>query len=55
MSEHSSDEITQFSETGLEILERKTRRSKAKLEDLLENLGPLEEVDWGEPRGQEIW
>ena len=45
----------QFSKAELEILERKVRRSKVKLEDLLETVGPMAEVDWGEPRGQEIW
>lgn len=37
------------------LLKTKRRRSRLKLEDLLENLGPLEELDWGEPGGEEAW
>ncbi len=41
-------------EQGL-LIKTKRRRSKLKLEDMLENLGPLEELDWGKPMGDEVW
>ena len=53
MFEDSSGENVKLSDVSSEVLER--RRSKVTLEELLENLGPMEEVDWGEPQGQEIW
>ena len=37
-----------LTEEGL-LLKSKRRRSRLNIEDLLENLGPMEEVDWGEP------
>lgn len=37
------------------LLKSKRRRSRLNIEDLLENLGTMEEVDWGEPQGQEVW
>lgn len=43
-----------LTEEGL-LLKSKRRRSRLNIEDLLENLGPMEEVDWGEPQGQEVW
>ena len=37
------------------LLKMKRRRSRLRVEDLLENIGPTEEVDWGEAQGQEVW
>lgn len=37
------------------LLKTKRRRSSLKLEDMLENLGPLEGIDWGEATGDEVW
>ncbi len=37
------------------LLKTKRRRSNLRLDDILINLGPLEELDWGEPSGQEQW
>ena len=53
MFEDSSSENVESGDFSSEVLERK--RSEVTLEKLLENLGPVEEVDWGETQGQEIW
>ena len=37
------------------LLKTKRRRSRIRLEDMLENLGSLEELDWGESAGEELW
>ena len=37
------------------LLKTKRRRSRIRLEDMLENLGSLEELDWGESVGKELW
>ena len=37
------------------LLKTKRRHSRIRLEDMLENLGPLEEFDWGESIGKELW
>jgi len=53
--------ITEGQSLDLELVEQgillktKRRRSKIKLEDMLDNLGPLEELDWGEAVGDELW
>lgn len=37
------------------LLKTQRRRSRLKLEDMLANLGPMKEVDWGESVGGEVW
>ncbi len=37
------------------LLKIKRRRSSLKLEDMLDQLGPMEELDWGKPVGREVW
>jgi len=37
------------------LLKTKRHRSRIWLEDMLENLGPLEELDWGESIVKELW
>jgi antitoxin MazE len=37
------------------LLKTQRRRSRLKLEDMLANLGPMKEVDWGENIGGEVW
>jgi antitoxin MazE len=37
------------------LLKTQRRRSRLKLEDMLANLGPMKEVDWGESVGAEAW
>jgi antitoxin MazE len=44
----------ELTEDGV-LLKTKRRRSRLKLEDMLENLGPLKEVEWGQPLGEEVW
>jgi antitoxin component of MazEF toxin-antitoxin module len=39
-----------------DVLSKTKRRcSSLKLEDILDNLGSMEEIDWGKPVGQEVW
>ncbi len=33
----------------------KVYRSKIRLEDLLKNLGPMNEITWGHAVGKEVW
>jgi antitoxin MazE len=37
------------------LVKTKRRRSKLRLEDMLDNLGPMQEIDWGKPQGDEVW
>lgn len=37
------------------LLKTQRRRSRLKLEDMLAKLGPMKEIDWGEPTGAEVW
>jgi hypothetical protein len=42
------------------VVERKSPpklhpRSRLKLEEMLDKLGPMKELDWGEPVGKESW
>ena len=44
----------EMTEQGL-LLKTRRYRSRLRIADLLENVGPEEETDWGEPQGQEVW
>ena len=37
------------------VKEKRKRKRKYTLEQMLENIGPEEEIDWGPPVGNEIW
>jgi antitoxin MazE len=37
------------------LIKTKRRRSKRRIEDMLKNLGPMKELDWGKPVGDEVW